>query len=77
MPEHQTTPAIACTAYALKGDQDRFLAQGFSGYLDKPFTQDNLFAVIEASLDGMRPSEPAALHALPGFAIEAFHGVAA
>ncbi len=30
------TPVIALTAYALKDDKDRFLAQGFSGHLAKP-----------------------------------------
>ena len=29
-------PVIALTAYALKGDEERFLAEGFDGYVTKP-----------------------------------------
>jgi CheY-like chemotaxis protein len=33
-PRHQ--PVIALTAYALRGDKERFLAEGFDGYISKP-----------------------------------------
>jgi CheY-like chemotaxis protein len=42
MPTYRTTPIIAATAYALPGDRDRFLEMGFSAYLSKPFTADEL-----------------------------------
>lgn len=29
-------PVIALTAYALKGDVERYLAEGFDGYVSKP-----------------------------------------
>ena len=30
-------PVIALTAYALRGDKERFLEEGFDGYVSKPF----------------------------------------
>lgn len=41
------TPIIAITAYALKGDRERFLAQGMNEYVSKPIETDELFSVIE------------------------------
>lgn len=41
-PHHQ--PVIALTAYALRGDKERFLAEGFDGYISKPL---ELFEVID------------------------------
>jgi len=29
-------PVVAVTAYAMRGDEERFLAEGFDGYLSKP-----------------------------------------
>lgn len=44
------TPVIAVTAYALPGDRERFLASGFDGYIGKPFTRKQLYAVLETVL---------------------------
>jgi len=35
-------PIIALTAYALRGDEERFLNEGFDGYLSKPFNKTSL-----------------------------------
>ncbi len=47
------TPVIAVTANALGGDQDRFLALGFDGYLSKPFRQSQLLAMLTKRLSHM------------------------
>lgn len=46
----KVTPIIALTAYALKGDREKFLAQGMDGYVSKPIKIDELYSVIERSL---------------------------
>ncbi|HMB94399.1 MAG TPA: ATP-binding protein [Rhodothermales bacterium] len=41
-PEYAKAPTIALTAYALSGDQERFLAEGFDAYISKPFDPEQL-----------------------------------
>ncbi len=52
------TQFVALTAYALPGDADRLLAQGFDGYLGKPFTQTALRALLTRTFGTSLPSEP-------------------
>ena len=34
-------PVVALTSFAMKGDRERFLAEGFDGYLEKPISVTN------------------------------------
>lgn len=42
----ENLPIIAQTAYALKGDKEKCLQQGFSDYIAKPIKQDQLLNTI-------------------------------
>lgn len=49
--EHMAhTPAIALTAYAMPGDREDFLEEGFDQYVSKPFTRSDLTDAIEQTL---------------------------
>ena len=48
MPSCANAGMIACTAYAMPGDKDKFLSAGFDAYLPKPFRADELLALIKA-----------------------------
>lgn len=47
---YRDTPMIACTAYALPGDRERFLQHGFDDYIGKPFTRKQLISVLRRAL---------------------------
>ena len=34
-------PVVALTSFAMKGDRERFLGEGFDGYLEKPISVTN------------------------------------
>jgi len=42
-----TLPAAAVTAYALPGDRERFLGEGFDAYLSKPFSWHQLLRLVQ------------------------------
>ena len=44
--EHKT-PIIAITAYAMKGDREHYLKNGFDGYISKPIAIDKMRDTIE------------------------------
>jgi CheY-like chemotaxis protein len=44
-------PAIALTAYAMPGDREDFLEEGFDQYVSKPFTRADLTEAIETTLN--------------------------
>ncbi|MFB6319226.1 hybrid sensor histidine kinase/response regulator [Saccharicrinis sp. FJH54] len=43
-------PVIALTAFALTGDKEKFLEQGFNEYISKPIRQNDLFKTLKAFL---------------------------
>jgi CheY-like chemotaxis protein len=45
-PRWQHKPVIAMTAHALKGDRERLLAAGMSGYVSKPISPKNLYETL-------------------------------
>lgn len=52
---NQETPIIALTAYAMKGDQERFIAAGCDGYISKPLDPATLPGVINSHLERCAP----------------------
>ncbi|RMH01665.1 MAG: response regulator, partial [Planctomycetota bacterium] len=51
------TPIIALTANAMAGDREAMLAAGMDDYLAKPFSVEQLQAVLERWLDKVSPAE--------------------
>lgn len=43
-------PSIAVTAYAMPGDEEELLSEGFDGYVSKPFRKAELTEAIESTL---------------------------
>ncbi len=52
------TPVLALTAHALRGETERYLEAGFSGYLCKPFREEELFQSIAAVLGPHPVAQP-------------------
>jgi two-component system cell cycle response regulator DivK len=49
-------PIIALTAFAMKGDRERLLAEGFDGYISKPINIKEIPQVVEQYLSGQHNS---------------------
>jgi len=47
-------PAIALTAFAMPGDREELLDQGFDAYVGKPFTNAKLTRTIDRALSDAR-----------------------
>jgi PAS domain S-box-containing protein len=52
MPPYRSIPVAALTAHALPGDRERFLSQGFTAYLSKPFMPRDLHGLVSSLLNG-------------------------
>lgn len=50
MPAYADTPIVAMTAYAQGTTREAYLQQGFSAFLPKPFTPDDLERVVMQAL---------------------------
>ncbi len=49
-PEYRKVPFIAQTAYAMAGDKERLLKEGFDSYLAKPIDKNELISTIKQQL---------------------------
>ena len=47
---YKDIPILAITAYAMRGDKEYFLKEGFDGYLAKPFVKDTFLGFIKQFL---------------------------
>jgi signal transduction histidine kinase/CheY-like chemotaxis protein/HPt (histidine-containing phosphotransfer) domain-containing protein len=70
-PAAGRTPIVALTAHAMQSDRDACLIAGMDDYLSKPFTRDQLRAVLE------KWTTPAARAAIPPRAAAPIPGMAA
>ncbi len=50
---YQHTPIIAITAYAMKGDKEKYIGSGCSYYMSKPFERDELIELMKAALGSL------------------------
>jgi len=47
LPEFKNIPIIALTAYAMKGDEEKFLEAGCDGYIPKPIIPEEFIQLVE------------------------------
>jgi len=55
---YAATPAVAVTAYALPGDKERFLQEGFDDYVSKPYRKETLRDAVDRALASATPVQP-------------------
>jgi len=59
-PKWDDLPVIAVTAYAMRGDREKVMESGFSGYLSKPVNPTELYQQLERVLKKQPESASAA-----------------
>lgn len=45
--ETKDIPVIALTSYAMEGDRERFMREGFNGYISKPINVKSFLGTVE------------------------------
>ena len=48
LPEYKNIPIVAVTAHAMHGDKEKFLENGCSDYISKPFLKNELLSLINS-----------------------------
>jgi CheY-like chemotaxis protein len=49
-PDTRMIPVVALTAFAMKGDRERLLGEGFDGYISKPIDVKDFVATVARHL---------------------------
>jgi CheY-like chemotaxis protein len=57
-----SAPIVAVTAFAMVGDRERVLGEGFDGYISKPINPETFITQIEAFLPQSLRASPAGRH---------------
>jgi|GEM_PF-1896610 len=47
IPGYEDVPVVACTAYAMNGDKEKLISEGFDRYISKPFKREELIEVVK------------------------------
>jgi two-component system, sensor histidine kinase len=50
LPGYDKIPIITFTAFAMAGDREKFLSEGFDDYIAKPIIKEDLFALVAKNL---------------------------
>jgi CheY-like chemotaxis protein len=50
IPGYENTPIIAVTALAMRGDREKFLSEGCTHYISKPFKKEDLINTIKEAV---------------------------
>ncbi len=50
-PDVMDIPVIALTSYAMKGDREKFLDEGFTSYISKPVRKNSFFRTVKEVLN--------------------------